>query len=146
MNSMPVQSFARRSAMGGLALVSIVTLSSCAGLGDANHEKESSYAKASDMDEGTFELQNWIPPEATDVKIKISTTAEARPIARFTLPGGHLPGQCKDVAAAPSAPQLEADWMPEDAASQATTLCGDFAVIADGSTITAWDTRAPAAS
>ncbi|WP_105032993.1 hypothetical protein [Arthrobacter ruber] len=146
MNSTSLQSFPRRFMIGGFAFLSMVTLSSCAGLSDPSHEKESSYAKASDMDEGTIELQNWIPREATDVKIKFSTTAEARPITRFTLPGGQLPAQCEDAATAPSAPQLEAEWMPEDAASQATTLCGDFAVIADGSTITAWDTRAPEAS
>ena len=76
-------------------LVSMVTRSSCAAFTDANREKQSTYAKAIDMAEGTIELQN---------------------------------------------------WMPKDAVSRATTICEDFAVITDGSTVTAWDTRAPEAT
>ncbi|MUK03472.1 hypothetical protein GM708_17115 [Vibrio cholerae] len=136
---------ARRLAIGGVACAAMLALSSCAGLTDANHEKESSYAKASDTDEGTIDLQNWIPRAATDVTIRISTTAQSRPITRFVLPADQLPEDCVEVVTAPPPPQLDADWMPAGASDKATGMCGDVAVIADGSTITAWDTRKPEA-
>lgn len=143
MTSMSNPSFTRRVLSGGVLFLGMLALSSCAGFSDGTHEKESTYEKASDMGEGTFELQNWIPRAATDVRIKVSTTAEARPIASFTLPEEQLPESCTKVSLTPPEPQIEADWMPEDAADAATLICGDFAVITDRQTMTVWDTRAP---
>lgn len=127
------------------ALLLGTALSGCALLpqADVNHEKESSYATAAEMSASDFDLQTWIPRDATDVKIKIKTTAQARPIARFTLGASGLGKTCKPVVARPAAPQLGADWMPVDAAAKATHLCGDFAVIKDGTAVTAWDLRSP---
>lgn len=112
---------------------------------DPNHEQESSYARASDMSASDFDLQTWIPRDATDVRIKIKTTAEARPIASFTLGASGLDAKCGPAAAPPAAPQLTADWMPADASAKATHVCGDFAVIKDGTTVTTWDLRSPEA-
>lgn len=144
MNSFPHPTLARRAATGGLLCLGMLALSSCAGFMASGSEEESTYAKASDMVEGTIELQNWIPRTATEVSIKFSTTAEARPITSFTLnEEDQLPGSCLEVTDPPPAPQLDAEWMPEDAADIATLLCGDFAIITEGRTVTAWDTRAP---
>ncbi|WP_026529957.1 hypothetical protein [Haematomicrobium sanguinis] len=129
------------AALGAAALL---TLSGCDAL-DTSKVKEASYANASEMQQGTIELQNWIPREATDVKFKYSTMVDRSPITTFKASAASL--QCESGATTVEgtnyAPQLEADWMPKDAASRATLQCGSFFYYADGDRIIAWDAAKP---
>ncbi|AXK31576.1 hypothetical protein DVA86_01875 [Streptomyces armeniacus] len=68
--------------------------------------------------EGLFVLPGWVPEDATDIKIKVQTTGNAK-LIRFTLAGTGTPleltgeGACHEGAFI-DGPELEASWWPED--------------------------------
>lgn len=93
-------------------------------------EKGKRFASAADAPargDLAFVLPSWIPKDATDVRIRVRTTGEAR-LIRFTLGKTPLGGpQC--TAGTPremGSPGLEARWWRQDRRAGERAECRDF--------------------
>lgn len=96
---------------------------------------------------GAFVLPSWIPKDATDVRIRVRTTDEAR-LIRFTLGATPLDGpQC--VAGTPKplgAPDLHAKWWPGSLRAEVRSECRDvhqYQVAVRGKRVYAWTDGTP---
>ncbi|MFG2993929.1 hypothetical protein ACGFZK_32340 [Streptomyces sp. NPDC048257] len=92
--------------------------------------------------EAAFALPSWIPKDATDVRIRVHKTGEARMI-RFTLGATPLDGpQCTAGTPKPlGVPALHAKWWPGSLRAEARSECRDahqYQVAVRGKRVYAW--------
>ncbi|MFD9353348.1 hypothetical protein [Streptomyces sp. NPDC060031] len=104
-------------------------------------------ADAPTRGEPTWVLPSWIPKDATDVRIHVRTTGEAR-LIRFKLGATPLDGpQC--TAGTPkqmARPALDAKWWPHDTRSEERSECRDthqYQVAVRGKRVYAWTDGTP---
>ncbi|MFJ2771161.1 hypothetical protein [Streptomyces sp. NPDC087300] len=109
-------------------------------------EKTRAFATAADAPtEGdlAFVLPEWIPREASNVKVKVKTTGAAK-LIRFTLPAGERltpEDRCGADRRSAAAPELDAPWWPDRTPGGARAECGDhyqYRVAVQGDTVYAW--------
>lgn len=113
-------------------------------------EKGRRFASAADAptrEGAAFALPSWIPRDATDVRIRVRTTGEAR-LIRFTLGATPLDGpQCS--AGTPKqlgAPALRAKWWPDTLRADVRPECRDshqYQVAVRGKRVYAWTDGTP---
>ncbi|MER7509145.1 hypothetical protein ACIP46_37685 [Streptomyces lavendulae] len=94
-----------------------------------------------------FVLPSWIPKDATDVRVRVRTTGEAR-LIRFTLGKTPLDGPQCAVSAPKKAggPHLNARWWPGDTRSEERPECRDryqYQVAVRGRKVYAWTDGTP---
>ncbi|ARE76455.1 hypothetical protein ACFVZ8_01225 [Streptomyces sp. NPDC059558] len=107
-----------------------------------------SAADAPKREKAPFALPSWIPKDATDVRIRIHTTGEARMI-RFTLGATPLDGpQCGATTPKPvGAPELHAKWWPggtlRDGGRSECRGAHQYQVVVRGKQVYAWTDGTP---
>ncbi|MEC4015380.1 hypothetical protein [Streptomyces sp. H27-D2] len=93
--------------------------------------------------EGLFVLPDWVPQDATDVKVKVQTDGNAK-LIRFTLASAPLKPSGTDCpeGAFGDGPTLEASWWPQNVGDDAgRPECSEmyqFRVAAKGDQVYAW--------
>ncbi|MFJ3966471.1 hypothetical protein [Streptomyces sp. NPDC090036] len=97
--------------------------------------------------EAAFALPAWIPKDATDVRIRVRNTGEAR-LIRFTLGATPLDGpQCSAGTPKPvAAPALHAKWWPDSLRTEGRPECRDaqqYQVAVRGKRVYAWTDGTP---
>ncbi|MER5733296.1 hypothetical protein ABT084_34040 [Streptomyces sp. NPDC002138] len=104
------------------------------------NNEEKTFATAADAPkkgDPAFVLPDWIPQDATKVKVKAHTTGKAK-LIRFTLGPTPLGGpQCAGAPAQP-APKLGAKWWPKDAGQAHPECRGHYQVVVRGGKVYAW--------
>ncbi|MBT2404828.1 hypothetical protein J7I97_31100 [Streptomyces sp. ISL-87] len=113
-------------------------------------EKQKRFETAADVparEEPSFALPSWIPKDATDVRIQVRTTGEAR-LIRFTLGTTPLDGpQCTaGIPKHQGRPNLGAKWWPRGTKAEARPECRDFyqyQVAVRGKRVYAWTDGTP---
>lgn len=116
-------------------------------------EKGKRFASAADAptrEKAPFALPSWIPKDATDVRIRVRTTGEAR-LIRFTLGATPLDGpQCGAGAPKPvGAPALHAKWWPGSLREGVRAECRgahQYQVAVRGKRVYAWTDGTPSPS
>ncbi|MFD8978806.1 hypothetical protein [Streptomyces sp. NPDC059564] len=94
-----------------------------------------------------FVLPSWIPKDATDVRVRVRTTGDAR-LIRFTLGKTPLDGpQCAVSAPAKAGgPHLKARWWPGDTRAEERPECRgphQYQVAVRGKKVYAWTDGTP---
>ncbi|THA30296.1 hypothetical protein [Streptomyces sp. A1547] len=113
-------------------------------------EKSKHFATAADAptrDGKAFALPSWVPKDATDIRIRVHSTGEAR-LIRFTLGATPLDGpQC--AAGTPNdqgGRKLSAKWWPHGTRAEERPECRDFyqyQVAVRGKRVYAWTDGTP---
>ncbi|MFD9482126.1 MULTISPECIES: hypothetical protein [Streptomyces] len=114
-------------------------------------EKGKRFASAADAptrEKAPFALPSWIPKDATDVRIRVRTSGEAR-LIRFTLGATPLDGpQCGAGTPKPvgTAPDLHAKWWPGSLRDGVRSECRgahQYQVVVRGKRVYAWTDGTP---
>ncbi|MGW0362563.1 hypothetical protein [Streptomyces sp. NPDC002990] len=105
-----------------------------------------SAAHAPTRGERAFVLPSWIPKDATDVRIRVRDTGEAR-LIRFTLGATPLDGpQCAGTPKQLSRPKVRAKWWPGDTRAEELPECRgahQYQVAVRGKQVYAWTDGTP---
>ncbi|MEU5069708.1 hypothetical protein AB0G95_37415 [Streptomyces virginiae] len=113
-------------------------------------ERFASAADAPTREQAPFALPSWIPKDATDVRVRISTSGEAKMI-RFTLGATPLDApQCDTGTPKPmDAPALHAKWWPDSLREGVRAECRgthQYQVAVRGKQVYAWTDGTPSPS
>ncbi|MER7735424.1 hypothetical protein ABTX80_31490 [Streptomyces erythrochromogenes] len=113
-------------------------------------ERFASAADAPAREQAPFSLPSWIPKDASDVRVRIGTSGEAKMI-RFTLGATPLDApQCDTGTPKPmDAPALHATWWPDSLQEGARAECRgthQYQVAVRGKQVYAWTDGTPSPS
>ncbi|MFF3728220.1 hypothetical protein ACFYYM_38355 [Streptomyces erythrochromogenes] len=113
-------------------------------------ERFASAADAPTREQAPFALPSWIPKDATDVRVRIRTSGEAKMI-RFTLGATPLDApQCDTGTPKPmDAPALHAKWWPDSLPEGVRAECRgtrQYQVAVRGKQVYAWTDGTPSPS
>ncbi|WP_423922331.1 hypothetical protein ACPEEZ_02540 [Frigoribacterium sp. 2-23] len=135
---------ASRAAAAAVSLVvagsALVGLTGCSGLLATDREYHfSRYGDAPKSGTRSFVLDDWVPRDAASIDAARTRDDTPEALLRFTSETDLATSPaCTPSDSLAAVPTIAVSWWPSDGVATSGYSCGDWSVVADGSTVYAW--------